>query len=463
MYRPTRDSLFKPVLRDGSSALKVWNRNRCGSVVAAFNVQGADWDPKARRRTKISAARVTSSISSCDTEDCCGARYAALCVLYVGAGAKVRVPIALDLATLECSGGGGGGIGGKGGEGGGPGEEEGRGHSEKGHSEVTLVGSWDGWSAGLSLRPTTEVKDSWSALLEVVPGTYQFKFVVDGEWTTSSSWPIERDGGGNFNNFLHVGRRCSDQGETGGEDSGEGGRDEGGGGFSGQQLSWHLLRVHDDAIPLSLEPGQFALAHVARIEEVGQPGKEAWYWAAIGLEHPKWGPMFNAGGALLSAEWLENGREGGLGGRGGAAGRAGRKDGAGVGRGGRGGWREFGGDGGLLHISLYGPGTLLVYSSLAPSSVVVESENLTEERGGVGVCVVRELVVKQCGRKAQGSDDEGADGNSDEYAQRKSQRLFCQYALDTGALRVPLEGAGQGGSQGGLGAGGVYHVYIKRL
>jgi len=367
-------------------------------------------------------------------------------VLYAGAGAKVCVPIALDLATLQCSGGGGGG--------------------KMGHSEVTLVGSWDGWIAELSLRPSAQVKDSWSASLEVVPGTYQFKFVVDGEWTTSSSWPIERDGGGNFNNILHVGPRCSDQGETGGEDTGEGGREGGGGGgggaggFSGQQLSWHLLRGHDDAIPLSLEPGQFALAHMARIEEVRPPGKEAWHWAAIGLEHPNWGPMFNAGGALLSAEWLENGREGGLGGRGGAAGP---RNGAGVGRGGRGGGeREFGGDGGLLHISLYGPGTLLVYSSLAPSSVMVEREDAMQERGGVGVCVVRDLVVKQCGRKAQGSKDEGADGNSDEYPQRKPQRLFCQYALDTGALRVPLEGAGQGGSQGALGAGGVYHVYIKR-
>ena len=37
--RPTPDCLFCDVNRDGSSALKVWNMNRCGGVVAAFNLQ----------------------------------------------------------------------------------------------------------------------------------------------------------------------------------------------------------------------------------------------------------------------------------------------------------------------------------------------------------------------------------------------------------------------------------------
>lgn len=41
--RPTRDSLFCDVTSDGVSALKVWNRNTCSGVVAAFNCQGATW------------------------------------------------------------------------------------------------------------------------------------------------------------------------------------------------------------------------------------------------------------------------------------------------------------------------------------------------------------------------------------------------------------------------------------
>jgi raffinose synthase len=37
--RPCRDSLFADVCGDGVSALKVWNMNVCGGVLALFNVQ----------------------------------------------------------------------------------------------------------------------------------------------------------------------------------------------------------------------------------------------------------------------------------------------------------------------------------------------------------------------------------------------------------------------------------------
>ena len=38
--KPTRDCLFSDVGKDGESALKIWNANRRGGVVGAFNVQG---------------------------------------------------------------------------------------------------------------------------------------------------------------------------------------------------------------------------------------------------------------------------------------------------------------------------------------------------------------------------------------------------------------------------------------
>ncbi len=58
--RPTRDCLFDDVLRDGKSALKVWNCNKGGpgagpesrvlnGVVAVFNLQGASWDRTKRK------------------------------------------------------------------------------------------------------------------------------------------------------------------------------------------------------------------------------------------------------------------------------------------------------------------------------------------------------------------------------------------------------------------------------
>lgn len=46
--RPTRDSLFADVARDGSSALKIWNLNRVGGIVGVFNLQGAWWDRNVR-------------------------------------------------------------------------------------------------------------------------------------------------------------------------------------------------------------------------------------------------------------------------------------------------------------------------------------------------------------------------------------------------------------------------------
>ncbi|KAH6811206.1 stachyose synthase [Perilla frutescens var. frutescens] len=46
---PTRDCLFKNPLFDSKSILKIWNFNKYGGVIGAFNCQGAGWDPKEQR------------------------------------------------------------------------------------------------------------------------------------------------------------------------------------------------------------------------------------------------------------------------------------------------------------------------------------------------------------------------------------------------------------------------------
>ncbi|KAG1365312.1 stachyose synthase [Cocos nucifera] len=46
---PTRDCLFKNPLFDEKTVLKIWNLNKFGGVIGAFNCQGAGWDPKERR------------------------------------------------------------------------------------------------------------------------------------------------------------------------------------------------------------------------------------------------------------------------------------------------------------------------------------------------------------------------------------------------------------------------------
>lgn len=45
---PTRDCLFKNPLFDGKTVLKIWNFNKYGGVVGAFNCQGAGWDSKGK-------------------------------------------------------------------------------------------------------------------------------------------------------------------------------------------------------------------------------------------------------------------------------------------------------------------------------------------------------------------------------------------------------------------------------
>ncbi|GAB2230492.1 hypothetical protein Drorol1_Dr00014760 [Drosera rotundifolia] len=46
---PTRDCLFKNPLFDQKTVLKIWNFNKFGGVIGAFNCQGAGWDKKERR------------------------------------------------------------------------------------------------------------------------------------------------------------------------------------------------------------------------------------------------------------------------------------------------------------------------------------------------------------------------------------------------------------------------------
>uniref|UniRef100_A0A7N2N3I2 Stachyose synthase n=1 Tax=Quercus lobata TaxID=97700 RepID=A0A7N2N3I2_QUELO len=46
---PTRDCLFKNPLFDQKTILKIWNFNKFGGVIGAFNCQGAGWDPKEQR------------------------------------------------------------------------------------------------------------------------------------------------------------------------------------------------------------------------------------------------------------------------------------------------------------------------------------------------------------------------------------------------------------------------------
>ncbi|KAJ1496449.1 glycosyl hydrolases 36 [Baffinella frigidus] len=60
--RPTRDCLFVDPTRDGTSALKIWNRNRHTGLLAAFNLQSSSWDP-VHRRSRLLQGRVPAVVA----------------------------------------------------------------------------------------------------------------------------------------------------------------------------------------------------------------------------------------------------------------------------------------------------------------------------------------------------------------------------------------------------------------
>jgi len=47
--RPTSDTVFTDVMRDGKSLMKVWNENNFSGIVGVFNVQGSSWDRTKRK------------------------------------------------------------------------------------------------------------------------------------------------------------------------------------------------------------------------------------------------------------------------------------------------------------------------------------------------------------------------------------------------------------------------------
>jgi len=71
-------------------------------------------------------------------------------------------------------------------------------------SSVCVVGSFSAWATRHPLALAAD-GSTFAATLQLAPGTYQFKFVVDGSnWTTAASLPKADDGKGNVNNEIVV-------------------------------------------------------------------------------------------------------------------------------------------------------------------------------------------------------------------------------------------------------------------
>ena len=82
----------------------------------------------------------------------------------------------------------------------------------KGGEDIKVAGQFSDWQQ----RDLDRHEDGgWSLGLSLEPGTYQYKYIVDGEWITEESLPVVDDGSGNRNNVLKV--EAADSDSSGGD------------------------------------------------------------------------------------------------------------------------------------------------------------------------------------------------------------------------------------------------------
>ncbi|CAD7703899.1 unnamed protein product [Ostreobium quekettii] len=73
--------------------------------------------------------------------------------------------------------------------------------------EVRLMGDFDGWTTGYELS-ADKIEDSvltkFEAELDLLPGAYEVKFLIDGEWRLARDWPTTESRRGETNNLIVV-------------------------------------------------------------------------------------------------------------------------------------------------------------------------------------------------------------------------------------------------------------------
>jgi len=70
-----------------------------------------------------------------------------------------------------------------------------------GGASVFVTGSFNNWGERIPLRRSGM---DYVVCLNLLPGTYQYKFIVDSEWRFAPDQPTVRDEMGNINNCLTV-------------------------------------------------------------------------------------------------------------------------------------------------------------------------------------------------------------------------------------------------------------------
>ena len=70
-----------------------------------------------------------------------------------------------------------------------------------GGAAVFVTGSFNAWGERIPLRRSGQ---DHVVCLNLPPGTYQYKFIVDNEWRFAAEQPTVRDEMGNINNCITV-------------------------------------------------------------------------------------------------------------------------------------------------------------------------------------------------------------------------------------------------------------------
>lgn len=72
----------------------------------------------------------------------------------------------------------------------------------KSATNVFISGSFNGWST--SLHPMKRVDSGWTVDLDLKPGKYTYKFIIDGKWIQDPYNKLrERDGAGGYNSVIY--------------------------------------------------------------------------------------------------------------------------------------------------------------------------------------------------------------------------------------------------------------------
>ncbi len=73
-------------------------------------------------------------------------------------------------------------------------------------SKVEVAGTFNNWKAADTLLKK-EKNGTWKVSLGLPPGTYEYRYIVDGNWTSDSQSPTVENPFGTSNNIIEVPRK----------------------------------------------------------------------------------------------------------------------------------------------------------------------------------------------------------------------------------------------------------------